>query len=339
MKTIVCQEPYKWALIESEKPTCQQGEALVRVQRIGICGTDLHAFCGNQPYFTYPRVLGHELSGTVEEIRSEDTTIKVGDQVSIIPYLECGHCPACRSGKTNCCSSLKVLGVHQDGGMTEFISVPADHLIEANDLTLDQAAIIEPLSIGAHAVRRAKLQKGEKVLVIGAGPIGLGVMAFAKLQGATVAAMDMNKERLHYSKNEIGIDHTVHAGENTINELRELFNGELPETVFDATGNVHSMNASFAYPEQGGKLIFVGLVKDNVIFSDPEFHRKELTLMSSRNSTKEDFLHVKQALESSKVHIDGFLTHHCHFQEMPIVFEDWLTPESNVIKAIVEISN
>ncbi len=233
--------------------------------------------------------------------------------------------------------SLRVLGVHQDGGMAEYISVPVDHLIETNDLTLDQSAIIEPLSIGAHAVRRAALRKGEKVLVIGAGPIGLGVMAFAKLQGASVVAMDTNEERLNFSKETIGIDYTVLASDNAVNELRELFHGELPETVFDATGNVHSMNASFSYPEQGGKLIFVGLVKDNITFSDPEFHRKELTLMGSRNSTKRDFLYVKQALQSGKVNVDSFLTHRCYFQEMPDVFEEWIQPKSNVIKAIVEI--
>ncbi len=337
MKTIVCKEPYKWEITEREKPKCQHGEALVRIQRIGICGTDLHAFCGNQPFFTYPRVLGHELSGTVEEISVNNTKIKVGDQVSVIPYLECGYCPACRSGKTNCCSSLKVLGVHQDGGMTEYISVPTNHLIKMNDLTLEQAAVVEPLSIGAHAVRRAAIRKGEKVLVIGAGPIGFGVMTFAQLQGALVVAMDLNKERLLFCKEKIGIPHTILAGRNAINELRELFDGGLPETVFDATGNVHSMNASFTYPEQGGRLVFVGLVQDNITFSDPDFHQKELTLMSSRNATREDFLHVKQAIQSGKVKVDSFLTHRSNLQEMPNVFKDWLLPETNVLKAIVEV--
>ncbi|MCR2823033.1 zinc-binding alcohol dehydrogenase family protein [Lederbergia panacisoli] len=337
MKSIVCHESYLFKMINGEKPKCHPGEALVQIKRIGICGTDLHAYRGNQPYFSYPRILGHELSGIVEKVNGDNSEIKVGDHVSVLPYLECGECPACRSGKTNCCSTLSVLGVHQDGGMREYISVPADHLIETNKLTLDDAAMIEPLSIGAHAVRRAHLRKGEKVLVIGAGPIGLAVMSFAKLEGATVIAMDVNKERLTFCKENIGIDDVIVANEESITTLRKMFNGELPETVFDATGNVHSMNSAFQYPEQGGKLVFVGLVNDQITFSDPEFHRKELTLLSSRNATKEDFYFVKQSLENGYINISKFITHRCKFENMPSTFNDWLNPDSNVIKALVEI--
>ncbi|MFB9828431.1 zinc-binding alcohol dehydrogenase family protein [Lederbergia wuyishanensis] len=324
-------------MTNSEKTECHPGEALVQIKRIGICGTDLHAFRGNQPFFTYPRILGHELSGIVEKVNSDNSEIKVGDQVSILPYLECGKCFACRSGKTNCCSTLSVFGVHEDGGMREYISVPVDHLIETNNLTLDEAALIEPLSIGAHAVRRASLRKGEKVLVIGAGPIGLAVMTFAILEGATVVAMDINEERLKFCLSEIGVFDSIVPNEESITKLRGMFNGELPETVFDATGNVHSMNSSFQYPEQGGKLIFVGLVNDQITFSDPEFHRKELTLLSSRNATKDDFFYVKQSLEKSNININEFITHRCTFEELPSTFNEWLKSESKVIKAVVEI--
>lgn len=198
MKTIVLEQPGSLTLSETEMPAARQEHAVLRIRRIGICGTDYHAFNGNQPFFTYPRILGHELSGEIVSIESAASSFKPGDQVSVIPYLVCGTCIACRSDKTNCCTSLQVLGVHTDGGMREYLSVPAANLIAVNGLDLDQAAIIEPLSIGAHAVRRAGLQPGESVLVIGGGPIGLGVMAFAKQQGAKVIAMDINQERLDF---------------------------------------------------------------------------------------------------------------------------------------------
>lgn len=337
MQTIICKKPNKFKKIYREKPSCGLGEALVEIKRIGICGTDLHAFRGKQPYFTYPRVLGHELSGIVKEMNPSTNKegIKVGDQVSVIPYLECGNCPACKSGKTNCCSSLKVLGVHQDGGMSDYINIPINHLIETNGLPLDEAALIEPLSIGAHAVRRSKLQNKENALVIGAGPIGLSVMIFARQIGANVIAMDLNEERLEFVKNNLNID-TMVPCEHDVEKLRKLLNGNLPDIVFDATGNVHSMNSSFKYPEQGGKLIFVGLVNDYITFSDPEFHRKELTLLSSRNATKEDFLYVKHALQEKIININGFITHRSPFSELVTKFEDWLKPDSKVIKAIVE---
>src|SRR5690554_3690106 len=166
------------------------GEALVNIRRIGICGTDMHAYKGNQPFFSYPRILGHELSGVIVQVGVNDKGLQEGDQVSVIPYMHCGSCIACRHGKTNCCTSMKVLGVHIDGGMRERIPVPVTHLIRTEGLTLDQSAMLEPLAIGAHAVRRAGLLRGETILVIGGGPIGLGVMAFAKYAGARVIAMD-----------------------------------------------------------------------------------------------------------------------------------------------------
>lgn len=182
MKGIVCEEPHSFKLKDYEIPVPKEGEALVRIRRVGICGTDLHAFTGNQPYFTYPRILGHELSGIIESIGRNVYGLERGDQVSVIPYIQCGSCIVCRNGKTNCCTDMKVLGVHADGGMRQWMCVPADHLLKAEGLTLDQAAVIEPLSIGAHAVRRSRIKEGETALVIGAGPIGFGVMSFAKAE-------------------------------------------------------------------------------------------------------------------------------------------------------------
>lgn len=337
MKGIVCKEPNVFKMTEFEPPQPEDGEALVTIKRVGICGTDLHAFKGNQPFFSYPRVLGHELAGVIESIDGNSHGLKKGDQVSIIPYMECGHCIACRKGKTNCCTQMKVLGVHFDGGMREQISVPHNHLIKTEGLSLDQTAVIEPLSIGAHAVRRSEIQKGEFVLVIGGGPIGLGVMAFAKQKGAKVIAMDINEERLEFCRKWTKADYSINALESPVKSLREITGEDMPTIVFDATGNSKSMTDSFHYPANGGKLIYVGLVKSGITFSDPDFHSKELTLMASRNATREDFDYVIKAIHSDEVDVNAYITHRSRFEEVIENFEEWLKPEAGVIKAMVEL--
>jgi 2-desacetyl-2-hydroxyethyl bacteriochlorophyllide A dehydrogenase len=337
MKTIVCVKPDEFQLTETEVPVAQAGEVLVRMKRIGICGTDLHAYKGNQPFFSYPRILGHELSGIVEAIGEHVSDFKAGDQVTVMPYLECGTCIACRNGKTNCCTSMRVLGVHMDGGMREFVAIPADHLLHTDGLTLDQSAIIEPLSIGAHAVRRSELTQGEFALVIGGGPIGLGVMALAKHRGAKVIAMDINEERLAMATSWAGVDYTVNALNNPKESLAEITGGDFPTVVFDATGNTRSMTDSFQYVSHGGKLIFVGLVKTDITFSDPEFHKKELTLMGSRNATREDFDIVLDAVRSGSIDADRYITHRVGFGDLIGQFESYLNPESKVLKAMVEL--
>jgi 2-desacetyl-2-hydroxyethyl bacteriochlorophyllide A dehydrogenase len=337
MKTIVCVKPDEFQLIETEEPIAQAGEVLVRIKRIGICGTDLHAYKGNQPFFSYPRILGHELSGIVEVIGDKVIDFKAGDQVTVMPYLECGSCIACRNGKTNCCTSMRVLGVHIDGGMRELVAIPADHLLHTNGLSLDQSAIIEPLSIGAHAVRRSGLKQGEYTLVIGGGPIGLGVMALAKHQGAKVIAMDINEERLAIARSWARVDYIVNALNNPKETITEITGGDFPTIVFDATGNTRSMMDAFQYAAHGGKLIFVGLVKTDISFSDPEFHKKELTLMASRNATREDFDIVLEAVRSGSLDADRYITHRVGFEQMIGQFESYLNPQTKVLKAMVEL--
>ncbi|MBC8079792.1 MAG: zinc-binding alcohol dehydrogenase family protein [Gorillibacterium sp.] len=337
MKTIVCNQINEFVMLDTEIPTPSPGEALIRIRRIGICGSDLHAFRGNQPFFSYPRILGHELSGTIESINGEANGLACGDHVAVIPYLECGKCVACRAGKTNCCTNMRVFGVHVDGGMREYLNVPMDHLVQANRLSLDEAVMLEPLSIGAHAVRRASVIPGETVLVIGAGPIGLGVMALAKRAGATVIAMDTNRERLNFCRTWAGVDHTIDATDQPEVELKTITDGDMASAVFDATGNARSMSQAFSYAANGGRVIYVGLVKADISFHDPDFHRKELTLMGSRNATREDFVSVLEAIESRSLQIGPYISHRTVFDELIEQFTSWLDPTSGVIKAIVEV--
>lgn len=339
MKGIICEQIEAFRMSDQlPEPELTVGHAIVGIRRIGICGTDYHAFKGNQPFFHYPRILGHELSGVIEQVGDNTEGFAVGDQVSIIPYRHCGICAACRRGKTNCCTDMQVMGVHIDGGMRERISVPISHLLQTKGLTLDEAAVIEPLAIGAHAVRRAQITSSDTVLVIGAGPIGLGVMVFAKHAGAKVIAMDIHEERLAFCRSWAGADHTINAGEpNAKQSLQELSDGDLPVAVFDATGNAASMTKAFDLVAHGGTLIYVGLVKNEITFSDPEFHKRELTLMGSRNATRADFGHVLEVLGSGELDIHPYITHRASFEEMIGAFEEWLKPESKVIKAVVEL--
>lgn len=337
MKTIVCEEPYRFAMTETEMPVPGEGEALVKIRRIGICGTDLHAYKGNQPYFTYPRILGHELSGEIVEIGRNERGLSSGDLVVVTPYRYCGTCLACKQGKTNCCMKLTVLGVHEDGGMREYIAVPATLLIKAEGLTPEQAAVTECLCIGAHAVRRANIVAGENVLVIGAGPIGLGVMKFAKLAGAKVIALDINEERLAYCRQWVPADETVNAGNDPLQAIEAATQGNLPTVVFDATGNAASMETAPQYVAHTGRLIYVGLVKSKIAFEDPEFHKKEMSILSSRNATHEDFEHVMSSVRGGRIDTDSFITHRVAFDRMIETYDAWLKPETGVIKAMVNL--
>jgi 2-desacetyl-2-hydroxyethyl bacteriochlorophyllide A dehydrogenase len=338
MKTIVLEEPGRFVRTDTPEPQGPAaGEALVRVRRIGICGSDLKAFQGHMPFLEYPRILGHELGVEIVEVASNEQGLKAGDKVSIEPYLNCGTCVACRRGKTNCCTTLKVLGVHTDGGMREYITVPVHKLHKSEKLSLDQLALIETLVIGAHAVRRAQPEAEENLLVIGAGPIGLTVVEAAKASGTEIILMDINQDRLDFAQQQLGVEHTVNAGEQPLEQLLDLTHGDLPTQVYDATGNVHSMNGSFQYLASGGKLVFVGLVKDNVTFDDPEFHRREMTVMSSRNGTASDFKWVIEKMESGAIDTTPWITHRAAFDDMIPQFPTWLDPATGVIKAMVEL--
>lgn len=337
MKSIVCEKPWQLKMKEVDLPKVQLGEALIRVRRVGICGTDLHAFKGEQPYFTYPRVLGHEISGEVAEVGESSYGLKQGDPVAVIPYLECGKCIACRMGKTNCCTRLNLFGIQRDGGMSEYLSVPVDHLIKSEKLNLDQLAMAECLSIGAHAVRRACIEKGEFALVIGAGPIGMAVIQSARMAGAKVMALDIVETRLKFCRDKLKVDHLIHGERAPVKEIESITNRDYPTLVFDATGNAKSMEKSFNLVAHGGRYVLVSLVQDNITFFDPDFHRRELTLLSSRNATRQDMEHIVRSLEAGIVDGTSFITHRASLDQVISQFESWLKPETGVIKAVVEL--
>lgn len=336
MKYIVCEKPGEFILKEKESPVRKEGEALLQINKVGICGTDLHAYAGNQAFFTYPRILGHELASEVLEIGENDRGIKAGDKVVVMPYISDPNSVASRNGKPNCCPNITVLGVHGDGGMQEKITVPADILLKANNLSNNEMAIVEPLAIGAHAVRRAAIQKGEIIAVLGAGPIGIGIMKLAQIAGAKVIAIDINQDRLTYAKEKIGVDYIVKASAESVEEVLKITNGNLCDAVFDASGNKYALEACPDYMSHGGRVVLVGLSKGELTYSHPKIHAKEMTLMCSRNATTEDFEYVISVLNQFPT--ESFITHSVDFTEMIENFDSWLDPKTGVIKATVSFN-
>ena len=337
MLTIVLEQPGRFAVADRPDLAAAPGTALVRVHRIGVCGTDLHAFAGKQPFFTYPRVLGHELGVEVLDPGDEPNALRAGDRCSVEPYLNCGRCIACRRGKPNCCTTLQVLGVHTDGGMVPLLRVPARKLHASAKLDYDQLALVETLGIGAHAVERAAPTKDDFVLVIGAGPIGLSVIQFAKVSGATLAVMDVSDTRLEFCRKQLGVAHTLKPGPGAADELRRLGGGDLPTCVIDATGNPQSMMGCFDLPAHGGRIVFVGLFQGEVTFNDPNFHRRELTVMGSRNALPGTFREVIRLVESGAVDTRPWITHRLQLAEVPTVFPKDIAGNPTLLKAMIEV--
>lgn len=335
MKSIVLVEPGKFRLENVDEPAAPaRDEVQVRVLQVGICGTDLHAFQGKQPFFTYPRILGHELAVEVIQLgpTDEDHDLKIGDRCCVQPYLNCGHCGACLRGRDNCCTKMQVFGVHCDGGMREIVNFPLKKLIKASH-TNDELVLVEMLSIGDHAVRRAEVTSSDTVLVIGVGPIGLGIALSAIETGARVIAADISQWRLDFANKSLDIEHCLNAQEDIEKQLRIITADDLPTVVFDATGNSKSMHNSFQFVAHGGRLAFVGLFPGEITFNDPDFHRRELTLLASRNANRQDFDHVLQSLSRRRVDVSTWITHRESPQGMIEEFASWLNPSSNVIKA------
>jgi 2-desacetyl-2-hydroxyethyl bacteriochlorophyllide A dehydrogenase len=340
MNAIQLQEPGRFrAITVPEPPAPAPDEALVRVHRVGICGTDISGYLGKMPFYSYPRIPGHELGVEVLAVGPAVEHVRPGDRCSVEPYLNCQECFSCRRGRGNCCERLQVLGVHTDGGLRPRFVVPARKLHPSAGLTLEQLALVETLAIGCHAVDRGDPKADEPVLVVGAGPIGLSVVEFAKLTGAPVTVLDVNRQRLDFCHRVMGVAHTVPltTPEATLERLKEITGGTLFPVVFDATGNTRSMCAAFEYVAFTGKLVFVGIVTDAVSFPDPLFHRREMTVFASRNALPADFRRIIGLIESGRLDTRPWITHRTPFAELIDRFPAYTKPETGVIKAVVEV--
>jgi hypothetical protein len=312
-----------------ERP--EAGEVLVRVLTVGLCGTDLHAYCGNQPFFTYPRILGHELAVEVMECGDGVSAFKPGDRCAVNPYMACGDCPPCREGRTNCCITMKCLGVHMDGGMRERIVLPASHLYRSEKLGDVELALVETLGVGAHAVGRSRVQKGEPALVIGAGPIGLSVLEFLRVEGADAGVIERNPRRLRFAADKHGLSRYYPSHQ----EARQ---DEPATLVFDCTGDKPSMDDAVQLVRHGGRLVFVGLINDHFSIFDPEFHRREITLLASRNANPHEHRRVMALLESGDIDIRSWPADIIAPSAISARFPYWIDKNAGTVKGIVNFT-
>lgn len=339
MRAIQLEKPQQFRIIEIDEPQAPgPGEALVGVHRIGICGTDLSGYLGKMPFFSYPRIPGHELGVEVVAVGDGVTNVSAGDRCSVEPYINCQKCHACARGHTNCCENLQVLGVHTDGGMRPRFIVPARKLHPSKKLSLDQLALVETLAIGCHAVNRGGAKTGEPVLVIGAGPIGLAVIEFVKLSGAKTIVLDLNEQRLKFCRDVMKVDHTIVAGTgNEIEDLKALTDGSLAALVIDATGSNKSMSNALNYVGFAGRLVFVGITTQEVSFGHPLMHRREMTLLASRNALPPDFTRIIRLIEEGQIDTRPWITHRSDFSNLIENFPAYVKPETGVIKAMVSV--
>jgi 2-desacetyl-2-hydroxyethyl bacteriochlorophyllide A dehydrogenase len=343
MKAIVLESPKVFRISEISEPNPPSpGEALVRIHRIGICGTDYAGYLGKMPYFSYPRIPGHELGVEVMSIGDQVTNVRVGDRCAVEPYINCQTCYSCRRGLTNCCEAHKTLGVMCDGGMTELMLLPARKLHPANNLTFEQMALVETLAIGCHAVNRANVQPQENVLVIGAGPIGLSAVEFCRIAGARTIVLDVEPSRLEFVRERIGIPDVIKlvpdAPTEAIDQLKALTNGQLADVVIDATGNNLSMASALEYCTFGARLVYVGITQNMITLPHtPILHRREVTILASRNALSGDFTRIISLIEEGRINTVPWITHHTNFENLIETFPSFLLPENRVIKAIVSV--
>ena len=331
-----CSEPGTLRLVRRPAPVRQAGEILVRPRRVGICGTDYHIFEGKHPFLNYPRVMGHELAVEVMEA-PEGSDFAAGDIAVVNPYLSCGTCIACRRGKPNCCTRIEVLGVHRDGGMTGMLSLPAANLVRSEGLSLDACAAVEFLAIGAHAVRRARMQTADRVLIVGAGPIGLGAALFAARTGAALTIMDRDPERLSAATTMLGSVSSIVADAQSGARIAELTAGDGYDIVLDATGNLQSIMAGFSSVAHGGTYVLVSVVKGEISFTDAEFHRREMSLLGSRNATTDDFATVIAAMRAGAIPIEALITHRTSLADAADNLPRWAVQKQGLIKAVIEL--
>lgn len=341
MQALLLEQPRAFRFIDvAEPPEPGPGEAVVRVRAVGICGTDYGGYLGTMPFFSYPRIPGHELGVEVVAVGDDVANVTPGDRCCVEPYINCQRCHSCVRGLTNCCEHHQTLGVHCDGGLRPLFTVPARKLHPSPRLSPAHNALVETLAIGCHAIDRGAPTAAETVLVIGAGPIGLSVIEFARLSGARVIVMDIAPARLDFVRDKLGITDVLPATGTAADTeaLRALTDGRMAEVVVDATGSHRSMAAALEFCSFGGRLVYVGITQQQVSFPHaPVMHRRELTILASRNALSRDFTRIIGLIETGQIDTRPWITHEFEFADVIKRFPGLLEPASGVIKAVVTI--
>ncbi len=318
-------------------PKSKEGEALIRVRSAGICGSDIGAFRGTNGLVSYPRVIGHEIAGEIVSIGTNAKGLRAGDRVIVDPYLYCGSCYPCSIGRTNCCTSLKVLGVHVDGGMCEYFSHPADMLVKIPEsMSWTQAALAEPLTISLHGIHRGALKAGEFCAIIGAGPIGLAAGMVAQAYGAHAILIDLVQERLDFAR-EIGIEHTVNSSvENPVERVAKITGANMAQLVMECSGSNAAIRSTLDLVSFAGRITFTGWPKQETSLPTDFITRKEIDIRGARTSAGE-FEEAIALIDSGKVDMMRLLTKTVSLRDAPATIADISAHPENYMKVVVSM--
>lgn len=336
MKALMIEAPGSAAVVDRPEPSAGRGEALVRVARAGLCGTDLSTFLGKNPLVTYPRVIGHEIAGIVVSA-GQGATIREGTPVAISPYKNCGTCVACLRGRPNACRNNQTLGVQREGALTELVAVPIERLYTSASLDMDRLALVEPFSIGMHAVRRGRIAANDTVLVIGCGGVGAGAVAAASSRGARVLAVDLDNGKLQLAKAFGASDACDSANPRIAQWLADQTNGEGPDVVIEAVGSATTYRFAIDVVASCGRVVCLGWVKGDVAIEARHVVAKEMDILGARNATDE-FADVIALFESRAIDPLQVVTHRVTLDAAPAVLTEWARQPAAVGKVLVSVT-
>ena len=334
MKTFLIKSPESFGFGEAETPEIKPGEVLLKIDRVGLCGSDLTTFRGANPLVSYPRIPGHEIAATIAGVGAEvPEHLKSGLLVTAVPYTTCGRCPACLALRHNACQSNQTLGVQRDGAMTEFLAVPWQKVLHSPKLNAQEYALVEPLSVGFHAVERGRVTAADTVAVFGAGMIGLGAIAGAALRKqARVIAIDLDDQKLAIARKAGATEVINSKTENLHERLQELTGGRGPSVVIEAVGAAETFLAAVSEVSFAGRIVYIGYAKAPVAYETKYFVMKELDIMGSRNALPEDFENVIHVLESGLYPLEETITRTVSFAEAGEALREWHSHPSLITK-------
>ena len=340
MRAIVINTPGDLRVKEIDTPSPAPGEVLLQMLYVGFCGSDLSTYLGKNPMVNYPRIPGHEISGVITEL-GEDVpdAYKVGDAVTVVPYTNCGDCPSCRRGRTYACRENQTLGVQREGAMQEYITLPWQKILPAPNLNELELAMVEPLTVGFHAIQRGRVQESDVVMVLGCGMIGAGAIASAALRGATVIAVDIDEHKLELAS-ALGAQHTINSLTSDLHsELEVLSGGDGPDVVVEAAGNPLTYRAAVDEVAFTGRVICIGYAGTEVSFATKLFVQKEIDIMGSRNAAQEDFAAVISYLEQGTFPLDLMITRKVKPAYAAMAVKQWADNPGKVMKILLDFKS